>query len=269
MRLAASTLALPAYDHTDLLPQLRNLGVAAVEIVPGHTWHDTNAASIAAYGKAVETAGLNVIGLHGLLADRCDLGLFKDADTVERTMDYLVHQSAICRDLGGKTLIWGPRWRNDLPIRTAWQHCRDFLETLLPKIEAHGTVLCFAPLGAGGGDFCVTAKECYLMVSSLEHASFGLHLAATALMESAEMGHATFAALGGRLELFHVDEPDLAVIGSSGLVDHTDLQRHLAAIGYRDWISIVQRARPGEAPLDALARATAFVAERYLPQDTR
>lgn len=269
MKLAASNLALPAFDHVHLLPKLHDLGIEGLEIAPSHTWHDTTPATIAAYGKAVEAAGLKVVGLHGLLPDQSELGMFQDADTSARTLDHLVHLSAVCRDLGGKTLIWGPRWRNDLPDRVAWQQCRAFLEALLPRIEAHGTVLCFAPLGSSGGDFCATAKDCYLMVNALDHAAFGLHLGATALMESGEMGHATFAVVRGRLELFHADEPGLAALGSSGRVDHTDLRRHLAAISYFDWVSIVQRAWPDEDPLGALARGIAFTAERYLPIDTR
>jgi sugar phosphate isomerase/epimerase len=269
VKLAASNIALPAFDHVHLLPKLRGLGIEGLEIAPSHTWHDTKPATIAAYGKAVETAGLKVVGLHSLLPDQSDLGLFKDEGTSQRTMDHLVHLSAICRDLGGKTLIWGPRWRNDLPDRAAWQKCRTFLEVLLPRMENHGTVLCFAPLGLSGGDFCATAKECYLMVNAMDHPAFGLHLGATALMESGEMGHATFAVLRGRLELFHADEPDLAELGSSGKVDHTDLRRHLAAISYFDWVSTVQRGRPGEEPLETLARGIAFAAGRYLPLDTR
>ena len=38
MKIAASTLALPAFDHLPLLPRLAEMGVAGIEIAPAHTW---------------------------------------------------------------------------------------------------------------------------------------------------------------------------------------------------------------------------------------
>lgn len=273
MKLCASNLALPALDHLPLLPRLRELGLEGVEIVPAHTWadpwHGISPAMADHFRHAAEAAGLAITGLHGLLHGQPGLGLFTDFFNRKATMDYLVHLSALCRDLGGRTLVLDSRWRHDLPDRAAWQHCRNFLEEVLPKIERHGTVLCFAPIAPHQGDFCPTAKECYLMVNAIDHPSFGLHLSAAGLAANGEMGHATFAAVRGRLEHFHADEPDWGEAGDSTALDHADLRRHLAAISYFGWVSVIQRCAKAGDPLAALRRNVDFIARRYLPIDTR
>lgn len=273
MRLSISNLALPRTDQLTLLPVLRDLGIEGVELAPGHTWPmfegKVMAQEIDDYRRAAETAGLEIVGLHALLDNRSDLGLFKDAETQNRTRDHLMHLSTVCRDLGARTLVLGPRGRPERLDRAAWWRCRSFLEDLLPRIEEHGTVLCFAPLEPTEGDFCATARDCYVLVNALDHPSFGLHLDAAGLAANDETGHTTFVRVSGRLDHFHANEPNLAVLGSTGQVDHADLRRHLASIHYFGWLSVIQRMIPGTDPLETLRRGIHFVADRYLPLDLR
>ena len=151
MKIAASTLALPAFDHLPLLPRLAEMGVAGIEIAPAHTWPGpwrvVAAAAIDDYRRAAGEAGLAITGLHAPLAGRPELGLFKGPEALAATIDFLAHLSAVCRDLGGRTVILGGRRRGALAESDAWTELRAFLETLLPRIEPHGTVLCLAPVG--------------------------------------------------------------------------------------------------------------------------
>jgi sugar phosphate isomerase/epimerase len=270
LKFAASAFALPAFDHLDLLPCLRPLGLTGLEVVPSRTWPDTGwgltAREVATYRYAVDQAGLEIIGLDGLLTDRPELGLFKGAEATARTADVLVHLSEICRDLGGRTLIWGgERWRGDMPAEKAWTMCRSFLETLLPRIETHGTVLCFSPLAHASADFCRTARECRMLVNHLDHPSFGLHLSAAVQAANFDTGHAPFSAVRDRLDHFHADEPGLATVGTSGVVDHSDCRRHLAAISYRQWVTLKQRETAD--PLDGLEQGACHLTSRYLRED--
>ena len=268
MKIAVSNIALPAFDHRHLLPQIREMGATGLEIAPAHTWRDIN--ECVEYGRAIRAADLTVTGFQDVLAGRPDLGLFKGPEIRAQTVDFLVHLSSLCRDLGGRTLILGSRWRGDIPESQAWNDCRALLEALLPRIEDHGTRFCFAPLGPEDGDFCVTAAQCRMLTYALdEHPALGLHLAATALLENNEMGHAGFAGVRGRLDHFHADEPGLAMVGSTGCIDHVDLRRHLAAISYFDWVSVVQRPDPGLDIVENLRKAVRFTIDCYLPLDTR
>ncbi len=40
MKIAASNLSLPAFDHLHLLPPLRALGITGLEVIPARTWTD-------------------------------------------------------------------------------------------------------------------------------------------------------------------------------------------------------------------------------------
>ena len=250
MRLAFSNLALPAFDHLDQLSELRALGVEGLEIAPDHTWprphfgKGFDARHVATYAQCAQSAGLQVVGLHALLGGRLEFGIFDDADIRHHTIEHLVHLSEICRDLGGRSLILDARWARQLARKEAWLQCRAFLERLLPRIEAHGTILCFAPLAPDEGDFCRLASECLMLVNALDHASFGLHIGTAALTANGENGHQHFAARRGRLDHVHIDEPGLVALGASGAVDHADMRRHLSAISYDGWLSVVQRHHP-------------------------
>jgi sugar phosphate isomerase/epimerase/Fe-S cluster biogenesis protein NfuA len=270
MRLAVSNLVLPAGDHASLLGRLRGLGVAGLDVAPHRVWAGAwpEAGAVTAYRRAVEAAGLEIVGLHALLDDRPDLGLFLGAGAQERTVDALVRLSALCRDLGGRTLIFGAgRRRGAMPGHTAWAECRDVLERLLPRIEDHGTLLCFEPLGPSDTDFCNTARECRFLADHMDHPSLGFQLNARAQIENNDTGHSAFAALRGRLNHFHANEPGLAALGSSGRVDHADFRRHLAANTYEGWVTLVQRESPGGlAGLDA---SIAYFSDCYLREDNR
>jgi len=271
MKLAASTLALPAHDHLDLFPELMAIGVDGIEIAPAHTWGDpdrASAAEVTAVRHAAEGAGLKIVGLHALLDGRPGLELWGDPDAQDLALEALLHRSALCRDLGGRTLILEVPWRLDPPDAGPWGAARALLEKLLPCIEPHGTVLCLAPRACDAGGGPITTLTCYRLVNAIDHAALGLHVGAWAMQANGEMGHASFCVLRGRLDHVHLDEPGRAPLGSSGHIDHADLRRHLAAISYYDWVSVVQAAHPLD-PLAAIRAAVGFATRAYFPIDTR
>ncbi|HLN23298.1 MAG TPA: sugar phosphate isomerase/epimerase [Patescibacteria group bacterium] len=267
MKLAVSNLALPARNHAHLLPRLRQMGLTGLEVAPDHTWADSaSSREVTAYRYAAENAYLDIVGLDMLLANRPEFSLLAGRETAHRTADELVRLSALCRDLGGRSLILGNGLdRGSLPLDTAWIECRNFLEALLPRIEDHGTVLCFAPRAPA--DFCGTARECRLLADYFQHPSLGLHLNSLAQVENNDTGHSSFSAVRDRLDHVHANEPDLASLGSTGRIDHADFRRHLASVSYRKWVVLKQRAATD--PLDGLSRSAASFCELYLREDNQ
>ena len=261
MRLAFSNLTLPAFNHLPYLPDMRAFGVEGIEIAPDHTFTRPHfgkcfsAREVATYGQAARLASLEIVGFHALLGGRPELDMFGDADIRHHTIRHLVHLSEICRDLGGRTLILDSRWARGLERKEAFLHCRALLEKLLPQIEDHGTVLCFAPLAPEEGDFCRLAPELFMLATALDHPAFGLHLATAALAANGETGHRNFAARRGRLDHVHIDEPGLVALGASGKVDHPDVRRHLSAISYKGFCSVVQRLPTGVSPTEHVFRS--------------
>ncbi|QFY41516.1 sugar phosphate isomerase/epimerase [Candidatus Methylospira mobilis] len=266
-KLAVSSLALPVHDTLRLLPQVGEMGVRGLEVSPEQVWRGNErkpaANEVTSYRREVETAGLTIIGLHGLLSDRPGLGVFAGPEALQRTVEYLTGLSSVCRDLGGRTLvIGGSRWRGDLSIKQAWNDYLAFFERLLPRIEDHGTVLCIEPLGPGDADFCSTAAECRMLTGYIDHPALGLQLNAKAQVENNDAGHAPFSAARGRLEHFHANEPGFAALGSSGRVDHADFRRHLSAITYREWVCLAQKVSAN--PLQGLLSGIRHLKQCYL-----
>jgi sugar phosphate isomerase/epimerase len=246
MRLALSNLVLPPFNHHGFLPDLQLFGVQGLEIAPDHTWQRPrfgqgfDAGQVTAYGRAARRARLEIVGMHALLGGRPELGIFDDAEIRNLTIEHLVHLSEVCRDLGGRTLILDSRWARELQDKEPWLQCRAFLERLLPRIEGHGTVLCFAPLAPEEGDFCRRAPELLMLAQALDHPAFGLHISTAALSVNGETGHVHFAARRGSLNHVHIDEPGRIMLGESGRVNHTDMRQHLSAISYQGWLTVVQ-----------------------------
>lgn len=268
MRLAVSNLSLPAFDHASALPRLTEYGVTGLQVAPFHTFHAKpgaiSAQAVGAYWGKAATSGLEIIGLHALTGGPLHAEQLTIGPERRRLLAQLIACSALCRDLGGRSLILGARSSGALAPRSALVVLRDFLEELLPALEPHGTVLCLAPLAPGEGDLCATANDCYLMTAALEHPSLALQLGSTALSAYGKVSHTTFALAQGGLELFQIDEPGYGLIGSSREIDHVDLRLHLVSCGYKGWVSVVQREDACEDPLAGLARSLRFVREAYL-----
>lgn len=263
MKIAASNIALTAFNHADELASLPALGIEAVEVAPSRVWHDTwrglAGTQVAAYRKQIEGAGLAVVGLHSLFYDHSALGLFKDRGIRAQTMDYMAHLSAVCRDLGGRTLIYGGgRTRGDVPAADARAEAIDFMGELCRRIEGHGTCYCFEPLGPNDTDFINSAFDSLDIVNAVNHDALAVQLDAKALAENDEAVLGAFEAVEARLVHYHANEPGLGVIGASGDVDHAALGQYLRRVGYRGYVSIEQRQiDPDDAlgPLGDSARA--------------
>jgi sugar phosphate isomerase/epimerase len=268
MRLAASNIALPSFDHQKYLPKLVELGFVGLEVAPSKVWADTwrglTAADIATYRRQVEAAGLHIIGLHSLFFDHKNLGLFKDPGTREKTLDFMEHLSILCRDLGGKTLIYGGgRNRGSWTRENAQTEAISFMSELCQRIENHGTCFCFEPLGPNDTDFIHSALDSLEIVNAVNHPALKIQLDAKALLENDEVTPTLFQAVSGQLIHFHANEPGLNILGSSGEVDHAAMGRLLKDVGYTGYVSLEQRMIDETRPLVAMTESAAILKQHY------
>lgn len=170
MRLAVSTVALPQEEQAAWLPKIAEMGFAGVEVSPAWTWGagsaSPNNSETIAFKQAAQHAGLEIVGLHSLLQGQTGMGLFQGSQIRQRTVEFVVHMSQVCRDLGGHTLVLGgKRFRGNLDDHAAWIELRCFLDEVLPRIENHGTLLCLDPLEPTTADFCHRAADCRMLSS--------------------------------------------------------------------------------------------------------
>jgi sugar phosphate isomerase/epimerase len=268
MQYAVSNIALTAFDHLDELPMIADLGITGLEIAPSRIWQDTwqglSVSDIDAYGRALEAAGLQAVGLHSLFFDHPDLGLFRNPSGRARTLDFLVHLSGMCRDLGGKTLIWGGgRQRGEVGAQDAFEESVAFMADLCNRIADHGTVFCFEPLGPQSTDFINTAQDSLNIVRAVDHASLAVQLDAKALFQNDEVTLERFQAVAERLVHFHANEPDLGILGTSGDIDHAAMGEFLRAVGYDRFVSIEQRQLDTGAPIDNVSTSLELLKRCY------
>ena len=278
MQLAASNLMFPAFDHAEFLPRVAELGIKGVEVAPYHTFPELTSGAaltqaVSEYWAAAFSAGLRITGLRGLTEQPLDVEELAFGATRRRHMEELLLLSAVCRDLGGSTLSLGARRRGSLLESSAQELLREFLEELIPKLEAHGTVLCLSPLLPEEGDVLVTANDCNNLSLYFDHPALGVELGTDVLtrggdglpMGEGRVGHTIFALCEHQLYLFRLDEPERAVIGSSNTIDHIDFRLHLQASRYEGWMPILQDAPNGRDPIAALKQARDFVQGAYFP----
>jgi len=265
-RFAVSNIGLPAGDHTAMLPAVAAMGIAGIEVAPSRIWSTTgeglSPGQVSAYRRHVEAAGLKVVGLHSLFFDHPELGLFK-TETRSASLDFLAHLSAVCRDLGGRTLIWGGgRRRGAIEKTDALNEAIRFISELCRRIESHGTCICFEPLGPKDSDFINSGFEALHIAAAVDHPAFAVQLDAKALHENKEDTSAIFLAAKDRLTHFHANQPGLAVL-DDGPVDHRKMGNLLREIGYEGYVSIEQRLLNEFDPLSDLRRSAAIAKECY------
>ena len=268
MKLAVSNISLPAYDHAAALAKLKELGVSGLEVAPSRAWKETwtglKPSEVSAYRRSVEAAGLRVVGLHSLIFDHPELGLFNGAELRRKTLDFFVHLSGVCRDLGGRTMIWGSgRKRNGTEEETARTIALDFLNELATRIEADETVFCFEPLGPGDTDFLNSVESCVQIVEQVDHPAIGIQIDAKALAENDEIKPPVFDMASTRLVHVHANEPGLGILGKTGTVDHRSIGAELRRIGYRGYVSLEHRMLNAYDPISDLATSASAIEAAY------
>jgi sugar phosphate isomerase/epimerase len=269
MKFAISNIALPAYDHANILFYLQEMGLEGIEIAPSRRWYDwwhgLDYGAVEAYRREIEAAGLKTVGLHSLFWNMPDLGLFKNAEYRAKTLDYMEHLSRICRDLGGYTLVYGGgRKRGRVSSDDAKQETIEFLGELCTRIESHETCYCFEPLGPNDTDFINSALEALEINRVLNHPAFKVQLDAKALVANNEFNIELFESVADQLVHVHANEPDLGVLGSSGDVDHQAMGEMLRHVNYNGYVSIEQRMLNEIDPLPDIAKSAALLTECYI-----
>src|SRR5262245_17744116 len=125
------------------------LGYTGLEIAPftvNVNAYDISPAQRTAVRQQADRAGLEIVGLHWLLAKTNGYYLTTPDDEIRRkTADYLNELARLCRDLGGHLMVLGsPLQRNLLPGVShdqAMELAADCLRQVMPTLEECGVTL--------------------------------------------------------------------------------------------------------------------------------
>lgn len=190
----------------------------------------------------VEKAGLDMVGLHWLLAKTEGFHLTSpDREVRNKTADYLGELARCCADMGGKVMVFGsPQQRNLLPGVTTAQGddwAVEAFQRVVPVLEQTDTVLALEPLGPVEGNFLNTAAEAVALAERIGSPHVRLHLDCKAMSTEAIPAAELVCRHGAMLAHFHANDPNRQGPGMGDL----DLLPILAALGkidYRGWVSV-------------------------------
>jgi sugar phosphate isomerase/epimerase len=223
----------------------RECGYTAVEIAPFTI--DTYATNVTAAKRAeivqqAKAAGLEIIGLHWLLAKTEGFYLTTpDAAVRKKTADYLVELVRLCRDLGGHLMVLGsPKQRNLLPGVThdeAMKYAADTLRQMAPALDHYGVTLALEPLGPEEGDFLRTADLGVELMKMVGSPRCRLHLDVKAMASEAKPVCDIIRDNASAMVHFHANDPNRRGPGM-GAVDFVPIFQTLLDINYNGWVSV-------------------------------
>ena len=220
-------------------------GYTGIEIAPFTIHADArqiSQAQRAEVRRQAEAAGLEVVGLHWLLAktEGCHL-TSADGEVRRHTADYLAELARLCRDLGGSVLVFGsPQQRNcadGMDTDTALAYAAEVFGSLVPTLEETETVLAVEPLGPAEGNFLNTAAEAVRLITMVDSPRCRLHLDTKAMSSEAVPMPGIIRENAALLQHFHVNDPNLLGPGF-GELDFVPILQALRAIDYRSWVSV-------------------------------
>lgn len=192
--------------------------------------------------RQAEEAGLEIVGLHWLLAHTEGFCVTSPDDEVRRsTAEYFGHLARLCADLGGKLLILGsPDQRNLLPgvtVAEAMRCAADVLIRTLPVLEETEVTLALEPLGPEWTNFMLTAAEAAELAETVGSPHVRLHLDCKSMSSEADPIPDLIRRHGRMLAHFHANDPSGQGPGF-GRLDFEPILEALGEIDYRGWVSV-------------------------------
>ena len=164
--------------------------------------------------RMAEKAGLEVIGLHWLLAKTEGFHLTSPDAAVRRaTARYLGQLSRFCADLGGHLMVFGsPKQRDILPGVSrgqAFEHAAEVFREVAPILEDNGVTLALEPLAPAETNFIQTAAEAVELAEMVGSPQVRLHLDCKAMSSEAVPIPELIRRHHGMLAHFHANDPNL------------------------------------------------------------
>ncbi len=245
MKYAICNETFEGWEHARICGRIAELGYGGLEIAPftlAPRITDVTAEQRSKLRKEAEAAGVQIIGLHWLLAKTEGFHLTSaDVAVRKRTGEYFAELARAAAELGGNILVLGsPLQRNLAPGMTLAQaehHAADTITYCLPTLEETGVYLCLEPLTPAETNFWNTASDAVHMIRRLDHPNVKLHLDVKAMSAEAVPAADVIRANVADTGHFHANDPNKRGPGF-GEVDFKPIFRALKETGYAGWVSV-------------------------------
>ena len=210
---------------------------------------DIFAATRAKICKIAKAAGVEIIGLHWLLAKTEGFHLtIPEAEVRAKTVDYGRALTELCADLGGKIMVWGsPKQRNmevGVTRDQAYGYAADALKALVPTLEKHGVTIALEPLAPSETNFLTSAAETLELIQRVGSPFVQLHLDCKAMWGGELNPDGSRRPMADIIREFaastvhfHANDPNLQGPGF-GELDFHPIFAALKETKYRGWVSV-------------------------------
>jgi sugar phosphate isomerase/epimerase len=223
----------------------KSIGYTGVEVAPftlGAYAHEIPAVRRNEYRQAVADHGMEIIGLHWLLAKTQGFHLTTDDASIRRkTADYLKSLVELCSDLGGNLMVLGSPLQRNFPAsmthEEAVSNAVDVLRQVVPELLARNVRIAVEPLGPQEGNFLNRAAQARDLIQRVDSSNVRLHLDVKAMSSEEEPIEKIIRDNAEWMIHFHANDPNRLGPGM-GDVDQRPIFRALQEIGYRDWVSV-------------------------------
>lgn len=246
-RLSISNIAWPADRDGQALELAAELGFDGVEVAPGKIFGDLHAVSldtVHAYRRRLQDAGLAVSALQAILFGVEGAHLFESPSSRDRMATHLRRVAEIASALGARACVFGSPTLRDpgsIPFHEASEIAETFLRTIAPDFASRNVDLCFeANPTLYECRFVTRTEEAYSLVERVAVPGIAMQLDTGTMFINGEDPD-IIRRTERRISHFHVSEPNLAPLGTSG-VDHSPLASAVKASTYPHWLSIEMRA---------------------------
>jgi sugar phosphate isomerase/epimerase len=245
MRFAICNELFEGWEFERVCRYVKSVGYDGLEVAPftlAPRITDVSAADRARLRGAAAAAGIDIVGLHWLLAKTEGFYLTSpDRSVRERTSAYLVALAEACRDLGGELMVFGsPKQRSLLPgisRQAALDLAAETFQPVLPTLSSAGVTLCLEPLSPAETDFLNTCDEALALVRRLNHPNVVLHMDVKAMASEPTPVTELIGRHAGAAGHFHANDPNLRGPGF-GDTDFVPIFKALDAAGYDKWVSV-------------------------------
>ena len=223
----------------------RDCGYTGIEIAPFTLANDVRDIAPAVRDdvrRQAESAGLEVVGLHWLLAKTAGFHLTTPDAAVRRaTCGYLGDLARCCRDLGGILMVFGSPMQRNLPEGTSheqgMERAAEVFRELLPVLEENEVTLAIEPLGPAEGNFLNDSADGARLVEMVGSPWCRLHLDCKAMSTEVAPIADILRRESKLLAHFHANDPNKLGPGMGELDFHPILEA-LGEIDYRGWVSV-------------------------------